>query len=135
MRTPPPQVAEQLSSLTPPHVGTPPYLIPQCGARSPVEAERRAEAARACTDAPGVACPSHQGACDESPWTAAGELVLDVCRRSCGQCDAIKRGCPDTHAGCAAWASHGECDANPGWMVAACAWSCGACPSLAHRLG
>lgn len=37
--------------------------------------------------------------------------------------------CVDENAGCANWASSGECDRNPGFMRSACAKSCKSCPA------
>ena len=36
--------------------------------------------------------------------------------------------CVDENAGCANWASSGECEKNPGFMRTACAKSCKSCP-------
>lgn len=35
--------------------------------------------------------------------------------------------CSDAHANCRDWASMGECDKNPAWMLEFCAYSCGSC--------
>ena len=37
--------------------------------------------------------------------------------------------CADENAGCAGWASGGECERNPGFMHSACAKSCKTCPA------
>ena len=35
--------------------------------------------------------------------------------------------CQDHEHDCIAWAHHGECEANPGYMLEHCAYSCGVC--------
>ena len=35
--------------------------------------------------------------------------------------------CQDHEIDCIAWAHHGECDSNPGYMLEHCAYSCGVC--------
>ena len=35
--------------------------------------------------------------------------------------------CQDHEHDCIAWAHHGECDSNPGYMLEHCAYSCGVC--------
>eukprot|EP00794_Sanderia_malayensis_P015044 gene15044-16597_t len=37
--------------------------------------------------------------------------------------------CVDNHGDCAAWASSGECQKNPDWMLVNCKKSCNACSS------
>ena len=39
--------------------------------------------------------------------------------------------CEDTNASCESWASSGECEANPAYMVTNCAKSCGECEAAA----
>ena len=36
--------------------------------------------------------------------------------------------CKDEHGDCSSWADMGECEANPGFMLASCKSSCGECP-------
>jgi hypothetical protein len=38
--------------------------------------------------------------------------------------------CHDSHVDCEFWASIGECDVNPNYMLNSCAKSCGVCPSI-----
>ena len=38
-------------------------------------------------------------------------------------------GCEDSHANCGEWARHGECQANPAFMMENCAQACKACES------
>ena len=35
--------------------------------------------------------------------------------------------CDDQHGDCGYWANHGQCQANPGYMLVNCALSCGQC--------
>ena len=35
--------------------------------------------------------------------------------------------CKDHELDCIAWAHHGECESNPGYMLEHCAYSCGVC--------
>jgi len=39
----------------------------------------------------------------------------------------VQRSCSDDHPSCADWATNGECQANPVWMLENCALSCGVC--------
>lgn len=44
-------------------------------------------------------------------------------------------GCRDAQAECAGWASRGECDANPAFMLTSCADSCTRCAEGPHGVG
>ena len=134
-----------------PEPGTPPFMVPHCGARTPVPEEAQQEAALACADHPDAICPEawtlHE--CDEdrtnldvrdttppsllcaSHRGSTSPMSLQVCRRTCGECDAIKRGCSDSHAGCGQAAARGQCATMP-HLTRECPWSCG---TRAHRIG
>ena len=45
--------------------------------------------------------------------------IVLLARRACA--------CSDSDERCAAWERAGECEENPGYMLAACARSCGSC--------
>ncbi len=38
--------------------------------------------------------------------------------------------CKDEHESCSFWASEGECDNNPGYMLSSCSRSCNSCPEI-----
>ena len=43
--------------------------------------------------------------------------------------DEAAETCRDADERCAAWAAHGECEANPNYMLSECAVSCASCAS------
>ena len=48
--------------------------------------------------------------------------------------DADKSGCQDEHPKCSEWATIGECEENPGYMLFNCRRSCMQCPDQAEEL-
>ena len=76
---------------------------------------------------------ANQGECKANP-----DYMLKSCKQSCNVCgksdDEIKSLttqykslCEDANVNCAAWASQGECTANPGYMLKSCKKSCNVC--------
>ena len=63
--------------------------------------------------------------------------VASRCRRACGECDAIKRECPDAHPGCGEAAARGECadGVHDEFMLRECQWSCGTCAARGVHSG
>jgi hypothetical protein len=50
-----------------------------------------------------------------------------------GSCEAAEDdSCVDGHEKCSAWASKGECEANPKYMLQYCKKSCGICGSVGN---
>jgi hypothetical protein len=71
------------------------------------------------------------GFCDdpyEGHFLNCAELEFDG--GDCGGTEEIT--CEDTNGGCPDWAGGGECDSNPGYMLAACPKACDACPAPAE---
>ena len=85
----------------------------------------------------GSACADTRPDCEE----LAGDFLrqcgsdpdlLRACARTCGTCSYLSlideaMDCADTMPECANWASIGECEKNPKFMLQGCATSCGSC--------
>ena len=89
----------------------------------PLSAGRRAEAAgtrsRGPSDAPSLSRSS------PVPLLLLEQKFMAIeCPLSCGICTHL---CNDTDASCGAWATAGECEANPEAMLRLCPTSCGLC--------
>lgn len=90
-----------------------------------------------------VGCEDEEEMCEE--WAKMGECeanpnyMLKSCQKSCGTCgDSVaerskkirtlmKSNCLDSNDECDKWASQGECDANPNYMLNSCKKSCFVC--------
>jgi len=98
------------------------------------------------TPTPTPGCTDNNANC--AYWASNGECesnpgwMLANCPQSCGSCDPVPTpaptppptpaptpSCTDNNANCAHWASNGECQANPSWMLVNCPLSCGSCPA------
>jgi hypothetical protein len=109
----------------------------------------------ACTDGdPSCEAWAEEGECFTNPgW------MLVNCRKSCGKCGRVRvatgvrkqargtspmahgnndngngdgnggGGCVDKHEKCLSWAEAGECQKNPGFMLADCLQACNVCPA------
>lgn len=88
-------------------------------------------------------CEDEEEECAE--WAKLGECeanpnyMLQKCQKSCGTCadstaernkkirSLSKSNCVDSNEECDKWASQGECDANPNYMLSSCKKSCFVC--------
>ena len=101
---------------------------------------------RSTTDPPLVdthnACASlaADGECENNPSFMASNCAATCKRRKDGKKGSRRKKPPssspsppkgpvDKNEHCGAWASAGECDANPGFMLESCPVSCNACPA------
>ncbi|RCN50927.1 shTK domain protein [Ancylostoma caninum] len=93
-----------------------------------------------CDKHPSCASWASRGECSNNP-----EYMLPNCQLSCHSCetdnnetsdessDTLKCGtgsqsnCCDKHPHCESWASEGQCNSNPSWMLPNCQFSCQDC--------
>jgi len=94
------------------------------------EAPPRAAGARCVDERPDCAslARANLSACGEAAF------MLQRCAATCRTCAYQKligtlTDCADSHEQCATWASAGECDANPRFMLSSCSAACGRCDS------